>query len=641
MSWRINKIIFQNFKVFKDSFSFDLEGKNFLLFGENGSGKSSLNWGLYTFLQSVLKLPNLEEAQKYFNPDHDQNLRNRFSNRADISGIKIEFKNEIDNSLHILEDSIQIVNTHSIHGLNIKYSLGASDFLNYKYLLSVFDFKNSDKNDIFPLFYQDIFPIDDFPLEVKNIDGIAIGKNMKIWWQTLQETLTQLPRGRGRSRNHILRRGVKWEEFNNQLIQFNNQLDQFLESVEIRANHILSYNFNTQAEINFEYQKAELHKVSTSESGDLKLFSPRIIAKAKYLHPTATNQEVTHPRSFFNEATLSKMALALRLAITHNRIANGADVCKILVIDDLLISLDMANRCKVIDTLLNFSSTFQLIIMTHDRSFYQVISNKIQERKEISKWKLAQIYIKPSLNSVDIPTPVLVENKPGLEQAKDFFLRGEFEAAIVTLRKECEVNLKKLIPFIDIINVDKAYSKGEIKYVDLSKMMDKLPLYYAKHFDPGMSTSMPNLTPNLHTYRELLLNQAAHNDYETPRFTGEIQAAFQEIELLTNIKKYILIRNNQINIDEYQFSINDAGGNAQSFLFKFGDIFSLLSYGANDYYINSLIIDSTTGCQIDMKRKITDFCAEKMVAVPSDILQNITHVNDGILLHDILCNMKS
>ena len=55
MDWKIEKIVFSNFKFFKDTFSIELAGKNLLLYGENGSGKSSIAMGLYTFIESRKK----------------------------------------------------------------------------------------------------------------------------------------------------------------------------------------------------------------------------------------------------------------------------------------------------------------------------------------------------------------------------------------------------------------------------------------------------------------------------------------------------------------------------------------------------------------------------------------------------------
>ena len=48
MVWRykIDKLEIRNFKFFDEVEPLDFEGKNVLLYGENGSGKSSIYWAI-------------------------------------------------------------------------------------------------------------------------------------------------------------------------------------------------------------------------------------------------------------------------------------------------------------------------------------------------------------------------------------------------------------------------------------------------------------------------------------------------------------------------------------------------------------------------------------------------------------------
>ena len=55
---KITKIEIQNFKAFKEAQVFDIEGKNILVFGNNGSGKSSFYFALHAFVQSSIKTDN-------------------------------------------------------------------------------------------------------------------------------------------------------------------------------------------------------------------------------------------------------------------------------------------------------------------------------------------------------------------------------------------------------------------------------------------------------------------------------------------------------------------------------------------------------------------------------------------------------
>lgn len=92
---RIKEIRIKNFKAFQEEekFSFGKEGKNVLVFGNNGSGKSFLFWALYTLLQSSTK--ENEQIEKYFknydegNKDTHQSLKNVFMGEAEDAYIKL------------------------------------------------------------------------------------------------------------------------------------------------------------------------------------------------------------------------------------------------------------------------------------------------------------------------------------------------------------------------------------------------------------------------------------------------------------------------------------------------------------------------------------------------------------------------
>jgi AAA15 family ATPase/GTPase len=61
---RIKEIKIKNFKAFQEEQNFVIDGKNVLVYGNNGAGKSSLFWALYTILHNSGK--TIPEVQKYF-----------------------------------------------------------------------------------------------------------------------------------------------------------------------------------------------------------------------------------------------------------------------------------------------------------------------------------------------------------------------------------------------------------------------------------------------------------------------------------------------------------------------------------------------------------------------------------------------
>ena len=52
---KIKEVRLKNFKFFYGEVPIELERQNALIFGENGSGKSTIYWAMYTFLQSVYR----------------------------------------------------------------------------------------------------------------------------------------------------------------------------------------------------------------------------------------------------------------------------------------------------------------------------------------------------------------------------------------------------------------------------------------------------------------------------------------------------------------------------------------------------------------------------------------------------------
>jgi predicted ATPase len=92
--YKIQQILITNLKHFKGEFPIELDGKNLLLYGENGSGKSSIYWALHLFYQSCLKTQDILGAGKYFDPNNDENLRNAYVAATDKSGVEIVFRME-------------------------------------------------------------------------------------------------------------------------------------------------------------------------------------------------------------------------------------------------------------------------------------------------------------------------------------------------------------------------------------------------------------------------------------------------------------------------------------------------------------------------------------------------------------------
>ena len=95
---KIKSLQLNNFKFFRQSDPILLDGKHLLLYGENGSGKSSVFWGLYTLLEASFKAPL--ETEKYFlplNKNEESNFSNIILNTTPNNSKKLESKIKLNN----------------------------------------------------------------------------------------------------------------------------------------------------------------------------------------------------------------------------------------------------------------------------------------------------------------------------------------------------------------------------------------------------------------------------------------------------------------------------------------------------------------------------------------------------------------
>ena len=176
---RIKRIVLKNFKFFYGEVPIELDRLNALIYGENGSGKSSVYWALYTFLQSVFK-SRTQDVQKYFNPRHEHNLINRFADETavpsgdELSYIKIVFEDE-----HRSE-STEFISGGPVGAKNaqiVKQAAAGSELINYRLLSLIHDFKNSEQIDLFPIMDKDIFMFVLFRQNLVKHDGTAGSNN--------------------------------------------------------------------------------------------------------------------------------------------------------------------------------------------------------------------------------------------------------------------------------------------------------------------------------------------------------------------------------------------------------------------------------------------------------------------------------
>jgi len=520
---RINKLILKNFKFFYGEITLDFDCKNILIYGENGSGKSCIYWAIYTFLQSVLK-QNDNEVKKYFDPQSPARLINHFA-PDDESFIKVQFKAE-DGTLTektISKDVINTQNGHLVHEASM-----ASDLMNYKILSKMHNYRNSEEIEWFSLFESEVLPFINFRESFIKSDGTPGNTNAADWWTYLKDNKP----------DNAYKYSEEYNAYQRAVSKFNNEFKFFLESITQTANEILNNHFNQPYKITFDYGRCKYDDYGYKK-GYRPLKRPTIKIRVEYQNDYFDNGKtnIEKPHIFLNEAKLTAMALSVRFAILKAKYISEAP--KIFVLDDLLISLDMSNRDMVLDYVLPEFRNYQMIIMTHDRNFFELTKHKIKKLNQ-ENWKYLEMY---EIENNGIPQPIITENRTYLEKAERYFHLKEYDIAGNFLRKEAEKFCLEFLPL-------KRHFTPEFTLRDLNGLI-KEGIRYAQ--ENGLDET---LFKDLDSHRKFVLNPTSHHSYSVPKYRNEIEKCIYTLKKLRQIKFQSILKKG----DQIEFELTTADG---------------------------------------------------------------------------------
>lgn len=574
MAWKINKIVIENFKYFLEPFTLEPEGKHVLMYGENGSGKSSIYWAAYTHFQSCLKDP--ADAGKYFKKDHSDSLVNLYDTQNKRSGIEIEFVDPNGRTKGYTDGSWGI-NTNVDDF--IRLSTFASDFMNYKFLAAIFDFKNSKPVDLFKIFEDEVFPFLPLGAPRYDLDGTVTAEtSVEQWWRYIKHCYKTSGVLNRRSSEGVYIHDEKWQAYQNLIDDFNRRLQGLLTDIATEANAKLRLQ-KMPVKVSLKLEKAEFDKKVEGKvrAYDGEFYDPHIILTAQLLKADGTPvspMEIHHPRSFFNEAKLTRMALALRLAVFDRKL-QSEDCAKVIMVDDLLISLDMSNRLMVVQELLNYANRYQLFIFTHDRTFYDLIYDSIAQRNAANDWCYYEMFaIDEQVSKGGIPEPWIKEKKNYMQQARAFFSDYDYYASANSLRKECEKQLLRLYPkWWTLTNKD----NGTVILKTLNELDQQIEKFYERYGTERV------LTPNIDQYRKRILNPASHYDSTSKLFRSELKLAIEDISQLEKINKLKVIGDDDISVREFVLELNGAGKHVEIEFVPL-ETWHKLEYEGNTYY---------------------------------------------------------
>ena len=432
---RITKLKISNYKFFCGDFELDCNANNVLIYGENGSGKSSVYRALEYLTKT--KFDAIAKDKNIFAEDGEPQIEFSFSNGKELI---------IHSDLEELPESASFVK-----GLTIFRPM-----LDYKKLLKVHFVSQG------------------------NGDSVNI-------YSMLKELFDNYPYKSGGVLNDI-------EDFQ----EYFDALEQLLDGdLKDEINENLSY-------FDKEFSISKFHFITKRVDDQAQ---PTVTIKIDY-----KGTEIQAYHTFLNEARLSGLAISLYFASIKRLLGTIEDEClKMLVLDDLLISLDMNNRLILLELLKSHFDDFQIFFFTHDKELFEIYKNKIP-------WEKYEFYLD---DSEDIPKPILKKGSSELERAKEYYGKKEFDACALMLRKQFERTLKAFLP-------PKEQRDKNCNDLDLAGLIGKA---IAKTEGDAKA-----ILKKLDSDRKHILNPLSHND-DRNIYAQEIKTAIGDMEKLKNVLK--------------------------------------------------------------------------------------------------------
>ncbi len=606
-------------------------GENLLIYGENGSGKSSLFRALKDFFNAALNTGQ---------PFH-KNLFYDAGNNSEEPFIDIE----IDDSSHhrFSSDGNQYLLIDSTPGSSTNYITQAkitNGFISYRDLLKLHFRQKNQAPDLVSLFLGEDGLFSDMvvPAPAKSENKVTY-KNLWIKCEGLdQDALTD----------------------------YNTNVSSLFEELEMKANMLITF-FQKECRLKIEYTDGALK--------DDALINPIISFKINLF-----GKDLPEHEDMLNEARLS--AIAISVFLSHQLCIPATDL-RILFLDDIFIGLDMTNRIPLLKILtsddLGDGSSFkdaQIFLTTYDREWFNIA------KSYLGGWQKTEFYVDNYSSSVDRP---LIRKSDSYEERAWFYLtQGDYPACANYLRKAFEQKLRSILPdnmrrsefsssgndashiiiskehlsisqnddtwfFIpknsNGNNNSQSYSGG------LQKLIDKFEILMR-----GYRIDFPHLV-DMNRIKNRLLNPLSHHDLRSPIFKTELETGFIIFKELIKIKTQIIVEVPDDNPVYLFFDKEDATtGKVYKYKFQLRENLLYLEYDGEERMLNAecqpkarfLKSDGTEEAGEGKNQKsVYDLCKgiciysaakedKKNVVLNPDTLINLVYTESGQTLKDLL-----
>lgn len=412
---KITRISLRDFRGFPgpDPTTFDIgQGSNLLLYGENGSGKSSL----FEALKGVFN----HRTPTTFGDTH----ANVFT-PADDGFVSLDLIDANPDEYRWDHGDVPSRGTAQSQFLDIARR---AVFLDYRDLLQThFVHRDTPRINLFRLLVEKLLADVDF----------GDGRALSIHWGELQQVHEDPPDDEPPTRNWDPLESVKTAAR-----RFRDTLDGILHaetehhpSLVALANRLLNY---LTPDLQIELRVADFF-YPENQSVD---FHQRFNAASVELIVNYAGHTPLHPGHFLNEARLTAIGLSLFLAgakLNRPAAVNGQTL-RLLVLDDVLIGLDLAHRLPLLKLLDREFNDWQVFVFTHDLTWFEMATQQVDE----NQWAICELFCERRRGEL-FERPVLRQGgvKGFLKRAKAHLQAGEKRAAAMYARAAFEEKIRK------------------------------------------------------------------------------------------------------------------------------------------------------------------------------------------------------
>jgi len=267
---KLQKIELYNYRALYGKHKIDLKGKNLMIYGENGSGKSSICLALHDFIEAT-KTPFV--LAKYENKFVTPAKRNSGYMKLWFKDTSTRGNSEEDYMLSVTSSAIPAT------GDFLKETEKLKGFLDYRSLLKT-HFLKGNKVDLFELLIKELLYF------CEDISNQTIGSQWKVFEDRLN-VLVEADR----------------ITLNASLEIFSTNLRLFLADVETKANEIIDY-FEYSVKIHLDFDD---NITAIFEDGKFKFKDNSVFLRIDF----HTLNRLPNHTSFLNEARLTAIATAI------------------------------------------------------------------------------------------------------------------------------------------------------------------------------------------------------------------------------------------------------------------------------------------------------------------------------------------